>query len=84
MVERTPAASVSSLRSYAWLMVIIGLLLVVGSGMAYLVNPIWLFETRLGAGLGLILLLAAMLLRPEVVRMALTGRPARYASNAII
>ncbi|HXV42901.1 MAG TPA: GldG family protein [Anaerolineae bacterium] len=84
MVERTPAASVSFLRSYAWLMVIIGLLLLVGSGMAYLVNPIWLFETRLGAGLGLILLLAAMLLRPEVVRMALTGRPARYASNAII
>ena len=84
MVQRTPAAPTQVMRSYAWLVASVGLLLLVGSGIAYLLNPIWVFEAQLGSGLGLILLLGAMLLRPEVVRSAVTGRSAKYGSNAVI
>ena len=44
MVERTPAAPAQIMRSYAWLVASVGLLLLVGGGIAYLLNPIWVFE----------------------------------------
>ncbi len=69
---------------YAWLSALVGLVLVLGSGTAYLLKRDWALVAQLGVGLGVILLLAAILLQPNTVRAALTGRPARYGSNAVL
>ncbi len=74
----------ASLRSYAWLIAILGLLLVVGSGIAYLLNRAWGLQAELGLGLGSLFLLGAVLLRPDAVRKAFSRRPVKYASNAVI
>ncbi|MEW5957425.1 MAG: Gldg family protein [Chloroflexota bacterium] len=71
-------------RPYAGSMAIAGLLLVVGSGIAYALNQSWAFESQLGAGTGGVLLLGAVLLRPEVVQTAVTGRSAKYGSHAVV
>lgn len=72
------------LQSYAWLMVIISLLTLVGSGVIYLINQSWAIQSQIGAGVGAVLLLGAVLLRPDAVRTILTGRPVKYASNAVV
>lgn len=74
----------TSIRAYAWLVALVGALLFIGSGVAYLLNHAWAFKAEIGAGLGFVLLLVAVLLRPDIVRVALTGRSVRYGSNAAI
>ncbi len=87
MVERiSPEGKAPSTNSpsYTWAIVVVGLLFVVGSGLVYTLNETWVLEAQAGAGLGLSLLFLAVLLRPDVVRSALSGRPIRYGSNAAI
>ncbi len=84
MLDQVPAKSGPTIHSYAWLIAIAGLLLLLGGGVAYWLNQAWAVEAQIVAGGGLLLLLLAVLLRPDVVRRALTGRPARYSSNAAI
>ena len=79
--------SVSSrrnLRLYALSLAILGLVLVVGGTLLYLIDQSKYIEAQLGVGFGAILVLGAVLIRPEVVRTALAGRPVKYASNALI
>ena len=83
-----------TMRTYAWLIAITGLILFIGSNAIYLLNRLWPLQFQLGSDLNRILLLAgtvggilllgAGLLRPDAVRMALTGRPVRYSSNAVL
>jgi ABC-type uncharacterized transport system involved in gliding motility auxiliary subunit len=84
MSEKSPLEHRSILRAYAWLMAIVSLLILAGSGIIYLLNQSWAIQAQIGAGIGAVLLLGAALLRPEAVRTALTGRPVKYGSNAIV
>jgi ABC-type uncharacterized transport system involved in gliding motility auxiliary subunit len=86
VVEETPAepARQPILHVYAWLLAVVGLTLLVGGGIAYLLNRARAFEAQLGAGLGLLLLLAVILLRPDAVRTVLARRSARYGSTAAV
>jgi ABC-type uncharacterized transport system involved in gliding motility auxiliary subunit len=72
------------IRSYAGVIAIAGLVLLVGSGILYFINRTWAIETQLGAGVGSVMLLGAVLLRPDAVQTALTGRSVKYGSHAIV
>ncbi|MCB0156418.1 MAG: GldG family protein [Anaerolineae bacterium] len=77
--------SPSLIRSYAWLIAIIGLLVLIVSGIIYLLfKHSWASHAEVGLGVGAVLLLGAVLLRPDVVRTFLAGRPVKYASNALV
>lgn len=86
MVERFPSAhrGSSTIRSYAWLIAVVGLLILIGGAVAYFVNQNWDVPAQVVIILGVVLLLGAVLLRPDVVRAALAGRPVKYASNALV
>ena len=85
MIEQAPSYRGSSIiRSYAWLIALIGLLIVIGSTIFYWMNQNWSARAEVGIGLGLVLLLGAVVLRPDVVRTVLAGRPVKYASNALV
>ncbi len=81
MANQQPARTA---RGYAGWIAVAGLLLLAGSGVAYSVNQSWAFESQLGAGAGGVLLLGAVLLRPEAVHAAVTGRSSRYGSHAVV
>ncbi len=82
--QHPPISSRRNLRSFAWGVATLGMILVVGGVLLYLFKPNRYLEVQLGVGLGAVLLLGAVLMRPEVVRTALAGRPVKYASNALI
>ncbi len=73
-----------TLRTYAWVIAIFGIVLALGSSILYLFEKSWVFESQIGFGLGGVLLLGAVLLRPDTVRTFFTGRSVRYGSNALI
>ncbi len=82
--QHPPISSRRNLRAHAWAVATLGVVLIIGGALLYLFNQNRYLEAQLGAGLGGVLLLGAVLLRPEVVRTALAGRPVKYASNALI
>lgn len=86
MVERFPSAyrGSSPIRGYAWLIAVIGFVVLISSGLVYLFMNRWGVSAQIGIILGLVLLLGAVLLRPDVVRALLAGRPVKYASNAMV
>lgn len=84
MVDRIPPKHRTPLQNLAWLIALIGLLLLMLSGIIYIVNQSWGIYAQIGAGVGLALLLGAMFLRPDAVRTFLAGRPVKYASHAIV
>ena len=84
MVEQIPTRRHQTIRSYAGLIAVIGLLALVGSGIVYVLNQAWVLQSQIGAGLGALLLLGAVLLRPDAIHTALTGRSVKYGSNAVI
>lgn len=84
MAEDTLTPHRSALHSYAWLIAIVGLLLLVGSGVVYILNHSWAAQVEIAGAFGIVLMLSAVLLRPDAVRMALTGRPVKYGSNAVV
>jgi ABC-type uncharacterized transport system involved in gliding motility auxiliary subunit len=71
-------------RTYAWVIAILGIVLALGSTILYLFEKSWVFESQIGVGLGGLLLLGAVLLRPDSVRAFFTGRSVKYGSNALI
>lgn len=86
MVERFPSAPRGSsvLYSHAWLIGLIGLIIMIGSGLTYFLSRHWTVLAQVGLVVGGMLLLGAVLLRPDVVRSVLAGRPVKYASNAML
>jgi len=85
MTTQLPSTSSGrTVRIYAWLLAILGLVLALGSSLLYLFEHSWAFESQIGFGVGGVLLLGAVLLRPAAVRTALTGRSVKYGSNALI
>ncbi|MBN1221362.1 MAG: Gldg family protein [Anaerolineae bacterium] len=84
MAKKALPQNGAPLRLWAWVMAIAGLLLLLGSGIAYFINQAWAAPAQTSAGIGAMLLLNAALLRPDVVRGTLTRRQAKYASNAVI
>lgn len=81
--QASPTPSTKT-RMSAWLIAIIGLLLLVASPVIYFLNRTLTWEMQLGFGLGSALLLGAVLLRPDTVRTMLTGRSVKYGSNAVV
>jgi ABC-type uncharacterized transport system involved in gliding motility auxiliary subunit len=81
--QASPTPS-TKIRMSAWLIAIIGLLLLVVSPVIYFVNQTLAWEMQLGFGVGGALLLGAVLLRPDTVRTMLTGRSVKYGSNAVV
>lgn len=84
MVNKIPAKHASPFQNFARLMALAGLLLLILSGIIYIVNQSWGTYAQIGAGIGLALLLGAVLLRPDAVRTFLAGRPVKYASHAVV
>lgn len=74
----------NALRSLAWPIAIAGAILIIAGGIANSVEKSWSFHSQIGASLGAILLLIAVMARPSEVQTALTGQSARYGSNAYI
>lgn len=72
------------LQNYAWVVAAVGGLILIGSGLAYALNPNLASEAQLGMACGVVLLLLAALLRPDTIRPFLTGRTVRYASHATV
>ena len=71
-------------RSTARLLVIVGFIVLIGSSLLFLINPALTFFIQIGASVGIMLILLAIMLRPHAVHLALTGRPVRYASNLTV
>jgi ABC-type uncharacterized transport system involved in gliding motility auxiliary subunit len=86
MIEPTSSSyrGSSIVRAYAGLIALLGLIVVIGSGLLYWLNHNWLVQAEVGLGGGLVLLLGAIILRPDVIRTVLAGRPVKYASNALV
>jgi ABC-type uncharacterized transport system involved in gliding motility auxiliary subunit len=86
MVDHVPPQhrGTSIFRTYAWLIAIVGILIFIGSGLIYLIYQTWKTHAEVGVGIGVVLLLGAVLLRPDVVRTVIAGRPVKYASNALV
>jgi len=86
MVERFPSAyrGSSPVRGYAWLIAMVGFIVLMSSAVVYFFMSRWSVSAQIGIILGLVLLLGAVLLRPDVVRAILAGRPVKYASNALV
>jgi ABC-type uncharacterized transport system involved in gliding motility auxiliary subunit len=78
------AVIVEKLRRYAHHLAYLGTALLVGGLGFYFVNRFWDLKAEIAVGLGVILWACFVLLRPEQVRAALTGRTARYGSNALV
>jgi ABC-type uncharacterized transport system involved in gliding motility auxiliary subunit len=75
---------VEKLRRHAHYLTYLGTALLIGGLGLYFVNRFWDLKAEAAVGLGVILWTCFVLLRPEQVRLALTGRTARYGSNALV
>lgn len=71
-------------HSYARLLGIIGFIVLIGSSIIFLINPAQTLLIQIGASIGLVLILLAIILRPNAVHFALAGRRVRYASNLTV
>ena len=72
------------LKQYAHYLAYLGTILLVGGLGFYFVNRFWDLKAEIALGLGVFLWTCFVFLRPEQVRTALTGRTARYGSNALV
>ena len=72
------------LRQHAHHLAYLGAILLLGGLGFYFVNRFWDLKAEITIGLGVILWACFALLRPAQVRTALTGRTARYGSNALV
>lgn len=77
MVDKISGPPRSALRTYAWWTAMAGLLTLIGSSFIYWINQAQVVEARFGTGLGIILLLAA-LLRPKGIRKTFNRHPVKY------
>lgn len=84
MVNKISPKTPSPSQNFARLLALLGLLLLIFSGIIYIINQNTSVYAQIGTGIGLALLLGAALLRPEAIRTFLAGRPVKYASHAIV
>lgn len=84
MADKIPPKHPSPFRNLAWLFALAGALLLITSGIIYIINQGWSIHAQIGGGIGLMLVLSGALLRPDVMRTFLAGRPVKYASHAIV
>lgn len=84
MANQSPVTPRPRIEVYAWLIAGLGLLLLILGVILFMVNRRLAFEWQIGLGLGGMLILGAVLLCPDVVRTALTGRSVKYGSNALV
>ena len=71
-------------RSYPRLLASVGFIILFGSLVIFLVDPTQTQLIQIGGGAGAVLILLAILLRPNTVHLALAGRSIRYASNILV
>lgn len=71
-------------RPYTRLVITAGLLVLAVSSVVYVIKPNWMLKAQLGVGIGLVLLLSAVLLQPNAVHTILLGRSVKYGSNAVV
>jgi len=84
VVDKIPPKHPSPFRNLAWGFALAGSLLLTAGGIIYIVNQSWRIHAQIGGGIGLMLVLSAVLLRPDAIRTFLAGRPVKYASHAIV
>ena len=84
MTDKIPPKHSPPFKNFAWLIALAGSLLLIVSGIIYVTNQGWSIHTQIGGGIGLVLVLVAAFLRPDVVRTFLAGRPVKYASHAVV
>jgi ABC-type uncharacterized transport system involved in gliding motility auxiliary subunit len=82
VIGQVPPQSGPTYRSYARLMAIAGLVVLVGSGLAFSIHPGRAFQV--GAGLGAVLLLGAILLWSGTIHLVLAGRSVKYGPRATV
>lgn|GEM_PF-3516805 len=71
-------------RSHAKLLATIGFIVLMGSAITFLMNPSQTFLIQIGTSVGIVLILFAIILRPNALHLARTGRQVRYASNLTV
>ncbi len=84
MVNHRPPQSGPAIRLYMRWIALLGILILVGSCVILIVKPGWAFKAQIGGGLGVVLILLAILFRPNTVHKALIGRSVKYGSNAVV
>jgi len=75
---------VEKLKKHAPYLAYLGTALLVGGLGCLFINRFWDLKVEIALGLAVLLGACFVLLRPEQVRAALTGRTARYGSNALV
>ena len=84
MVDKIPPQHSAPFKDFAWLIALVGSILLIVSGIIYVAQQGWSIYAQIGGGIGLALVLSAAFLRPDVVRTFLAGRPVKYASHAVV
>jgi gliding motility-associatede transport system auxiliary component len=73
-----------SAKRFASLIAILGLVTLVVAVLLYVVNQTFSTPVQIVLSAGVVLLAVAAILRPDAIRVALSGRRTRYGSNALI
>ena len=84
VVDKIPPQHSAPFKDFAWLIALVGSILLIVSGIIYVAQQGWSIYAQIGGGTGLALVLSAAFLRPDVVRTFLAGRPVKYASHAVV
>lgn len=84
MINHPPQRFNLILRSHARLLAITGFIVLLGSTITFLMNPSWTFLIQIGTSAGIVLILFAIILRPNALYFALMGRRVRYASSLTV
>jgi ABC-type uncharacterized transport system involved in gliding motility auxiliary subunit len=73
-----------SAKRYASLIAILGLVTLIVGGLLYVVNQTFSLPVQIVLSVGVVLLAAAVILRPDAIQTALSGRRTKYGSNAAV
>ena len=73
-----------SAKRYASLIAILGLVTLIVGALLYVVNQTLSLPVQIVLSVGVVLLAAAAILRPDAIQTALSGRRTKYGSNALV
>ncbi len=71
-------------KRFAPLIAILGLVTLIVGGLIYVLNRTFDLPVQIILSLGVVLLAVAAILRPDAIQSAISGRRAKYGSNAVV